>query len=311
MCGMDSVDTQFETLLQDLPVDLVASAREFRAFARARQIKTPQELLRVVLLYCGLDQSLRTVAGNLTLLEERITDSSVMARLKACEPWVKARLGKLRTTGQNPTGGRSRKPPIQSSPGTVEPTDPGGGQSAQTERRNCGTVPRLGEACRRQVAVDPARGLAGGSPPPGPAAGRVDCHRPHRLGPWGNSAHRTPAAESSVLAAAPPTRRVAPECDSRRCNWLGSPLPLAAWPGHHKRAVRPCHISPDRPVMGPSVGPFFCRLLGAVEEDLIPVDAVQGLVARGQLLPRLMEHIERQPEFQPSLDRFIGGKSTG
>src|SRR5512143_1681293 len=95
MCGMDSVDTQFETLLQDLPVDLVASAREFRAFARARQIKTPQELLRVVLLYCGLDQSLRTVAGNLTLLEERITDSSVMARLKACEPWIKALLPQL------------------------------------------------------------------------------------------------------------------------------------------------------------------------------------------------------------------------
>src|SRR5512143_699572 len=95
MCGMDSVDTQFETLLQDLPVDLVASAREFRAFTRARQIKTPQELLRVVLLYCGLDQSLRTVAGNLTLLEARLTDSSVMARLKACEPWVKALLPQL------------------------------------------------------------------------------------------------------------------------------------------------------------------------------------------------------------------------
>src|SRR5512143_2659969 len=95
MCGMDSVDTQFETLLQDLPVDLVASAREFRAFARARQIKTPQELLRAVLLYCGLDQSLRTVAGNLTLLEERIPDSSVSARLKACEPWLKALLSSL------------------------------------------------------------------------------------------------------------------------------------------------------------------------------------------------------------------------
>src|SRR5512143_1655330 len=95
MCGMDSVDTQFETLLQDLPVDLVASAREFRAFTRARQIKTPQELLPVVLRYCGLDQSLRTVAGNLTLLEERITDSSVRARLTACEPWVKALLPRL------------------------------------------------------------------------------------------------------------------------------------------------------------------------------------------------------------------------
>lgn len=93
--ALNSVDTHFDALLQDLPVDLVASAREFQAFTRARKIKTPQELLRVVLLYCGLDQSLRTVAGNLTLLEERITDSSVSSRLKACQPWVKALLSQL------------------------------------------------------------------------------------------------------------------------------------------------------------------------------------------------------------------------
>src|SRR5512147_3082473 len=93
--ALNRVDTPFEALLQDLPVDLVASAREFRAFTRARKIKTPQELLRVVLLYCGLDQPLRTVAGNLTLLAERITDSSVRARLHACEPWIKALLPQL------------------------------------------------------------------------------------------------------------------------------------------------------------------------------------------------------------------------
>src|SRR5512135_660816 len=92
---LNPVDTQFEALLPDLPVDLVASAREFHAFTRARKIKTPQELLRVVLLYCGLDQALRTVAGNLTLLAERITESSVRARLQACEPWVKALLPSL------------------------------------------------------------------------------------------------------------------------------------------------------------------------------------------------------------------------
>ena len=63
--ALNPVDTHFEALWQDLPLELVDSAREFRAFSRARKIKTPQELLRVVLLYCGLDQSLRTVAGNL------------------------------------------------------------------------------------------------------------------------------------------------------------------------------------------------------------------------------------------------------
>src|SRR5512144_437103 len=88
-------DTQFEELLQDLPVDLAASARECKAFTRSRKIKTPLQLLRLVLLYCGLDQALRTTAGNLTLLGERITDSSVQARLKACEGWIQALLAKL------------------------------------------------------------------------------------------------------------------------------------------------------------------------------------------------------------------------
>jgi hypothetical protein len=41
--ALNPVDTQFEALLQDLPLELVDSAREFRAFTRARKIKTPQE----------------------------------------------------------------------------------------------------------------------------------------------------------------------------------------------------------------------------------------------------------------------------
>jgi hypothetical protein len=67
-------------------------AREFKAFTRARQIKTPGPLLRVVLLCCGLDKSLREVAGHFTLLVERITDTSVAERLAACRPWVRALL---------------------------------------------------------------------------------------------------------------------------------------------------------------------------------------------------------------------------
>lgn len=85
-------DTQFEELMQDVPIDLTVSARACKAVTRSRKIKTPLQLLRLVLLYCGLDQALRTVAGNLTLLEERITDSSVHARLKACAAWIQALL---------------------------------------------------------------------------------------------------------------------------------------------------------------------------------------------------------------------------
>ena len=46
-------DTLFEDLLQDLPSETVEMAYEFKAFSRARKIKTPEQLLRVVLLYCG------------------------------------------------------------------------------------------------------------------------------------------------------------------------------------------------------------------------------------------------------------------
>src|SRR5437899_12945360 len=67
-------ETLFEELLQDLPPETVSMAREFKAFARARKIKTPEQLLRVVLLYCGVDKALREVAGTLTALYEPITD---------------------------------------------------------------------------------------------------------------------------------------------------------------------------------------------------------------------------------------------
>jgi len=89
------VDTLFEDLLQDLPPETVEMAREFKAFSRARKVKTPVQLLRLVLLYCGLDKSLREVAGNATLLMEAITDSSVAERLAACRPWVRALLARL------------------------------------------------------------------------------------------------------------------------------------------------------------------------------------------------------------------------
>jgi hypothetical protein len=88
-------DTVFEDLWQDLPPETGQMAREFKAFRRARKIKTPVQLLRLVLLYCGLDQSLREVAGHLTLLVERMTESAVAERLAACRPWVRALLPRL------------------------------------------------------------------------------------------------------------------------------------------------------------------------------------------------------------------------
>lgn len=88
-------DTLFEELLQDLPSETVQMARAFKAFVRAKKVKTPAQLLRVVFLYCGLDKSLREVAGTFTALYEAITDQSVAERLRACGPWVQALLRQM------------------------------------------------------------------------------------------------------------------------------------------------------------------------------------------------------------------------
>ena len=88
-------DTLFEELLQDLPSETVQMARTFKAFVRAKKVKTPAQLLRMVFLYCGLDKSLREVAGTFTALYESITDQAVAERLRACGPWVQAMLRQM------------------------------------------------------------------------------------------------------------------------------------------------------------------------------------------------------------------------
>lgn len=91
----NDADRLFEELLHDLPPETEQKAREFKAFTRSRKIKSPLQLLRVVLLYAGLDKTLRDVAGTVTMLDEPMTDSSVAERLVACGPWVKALLGQM------------------------------------------------------------------------------------------------------------------------------------------------------------------------------------------------------------------------
>lgn len=96
-------DTLFEELLQDLPPETAHMAREFKAFVRAKKVKTPAQLLRVVFLYCGLDKSLREVAGTFTGLYEAITDQAVAERLRACGPWVQALLRRMLPLAQGDT----------------------------------------------------------------------------------------------------------------------------------------------------------------------------------------------------------------
>ena len=88
-------ETLFEDLVQDLPPEPVHLAREFKALVRAKQVKTPAQLLRVVCLSCGLDKPWREVAGTCTVLYESITDQAVAERWRACGPWVHALLRQL------------------------------------------------------------------------------------------------------------------------------------------------------------------------------------------------------------------------
>jgi len=85
-----SENIRFEEFMKELPADYHEMAYEFQAFTRSRKIKTPAQLLQVVMLYCGLDHVLRETAGVFTLQEERITDTAVHKRLKACAAWQNA-----------------------------------------------------------------------------------------------------------------------------------------------------------------------------------------------------------------------------
>jgi hypothetical protein len=83
-------EKQFEQFLHALPEEWEALMREHGAFTYAGKIPSPQELLRAIFLYCGPDQSLREVAGTLTLHTERITDQAVWKRLQRCAPFLEA-----------------------------------------------------------------------------------------------------------------------------------------------------------------------------------------------------------------------------
>lgn len=78
-----SLDTRFEAFLQVLPADYHAQAYAFKAFTRARKIKSPRQLLELVMLYCGLDFSLRGCAGEIAHYQGYLSDTAVK---KDCRP---------------------------------------------------------------------------------------------------------------------------------------------------------------------------------------------------------------------------------
>ena len=68
---------RFEQFLQALPNDVHQLAYDFKAFTRSRKIRSPQQLLEVVMLYCGMDLSLRNTAASLAQSQGYISDTGV------------------------------------------------------------------------------------------------------------------------------------------------------------------------------------------------------------------------------------------
>ena len=50
---------------------------DFKAFARPRKIRSPEQLLERVMLYCGLDFSLRSCAGEVAQWQGYLSDTAV------------------------------------------------------------------------------------------------------------------------------------------------------------------------------------------------------------------------------------------
>ena len=106
---LSAADKQtLQELLENLPHDYNETAKKSKAFIRARKIKSPLELMHLVLMYCGIDHVLREVAGNFTLLNERITDTAVQKRLTACAPWLKMILEQMWFAGMSKLPGNLR-----------------------------------------------------------------------------------------------------------------------------------------------------------------------------------------------------------
>jgi hypothetical protein len=75
--SQQNINTAFEEFLQELPADYQEMAYEFKAFCRARKIKSVFQLLQLVMLYSGLDFSLRSCAGQFSKMQGYLSDTAV------------------------------------------------------------------------------------------------------------------------------------------------------------------------------------------------------------------------------------------
>jgi hypothetical protein len=100
---LHDVTSKYAALRQELPRESAQLARECHAFARARVLESPDDLLYLVLLYSIGDLSLREIAGVCTGSGKPLTDEAVRQRLAACPQWLESLLGKLLPARALPT----------------------------------------------------------------------------------------------------------------------------------------------------------------------------------------------------------------
>ena len=95
MTPAEEFNHKFDGLLDRLPAGWEDLAIEHHAFTRARQIKSPKELLRAVFAYAVADYSLREVAAVLTRQHKWMSDQAVYERLAKCVVWLETLLAQL------------------------------------------------------------------------------------------------------------------------------------------------------------------------------------------------------------------------
>jgi len=81
---------RYKQLLKFLPEGWEAKAKELGAFKRSRKIKSPQELLRLVLLYLTKGKSFAGTSALMRLLgDASINKMAVFKRIRKCGEWLK------------------------------------------------------------------------------------------------------------------------------------------------------------------------------------------------------------------------------
>src|SRR5438093_8911046 len=201
--------------------------------------------------------------------------------------------------------------PIRAIPSSDEPSDRTGGTPVRTGQRNYGSALPHCESYPPQAGLCPVGALASESPLVVPVLELGHCRRPHRLAHAASCGDRGTGRETPPPGGVPPGRAAPPLFDSHRWHWLRSPRPLTAWRGRHRLSAAPSRICRDPRGWGQSARPFFCGLLRAIEQHLLPVDPLQSFVALGQLLPRPAKSILLQPDRETPLNRFGGRKAWG